>query len=283
MPKTKSSTKAKATKPAAKQPAAKAPAAAPATRVTVTRSTAASRSYKDIMSRPIKGDLTLGALFAELVGTFILVSLLITLSGSAIIAGIAVLVVVIAFGRLSGGHVNPAVTIAMAATRQISVLRATGYIVAQLLGALLALVVINQFVQTAPGVVSPYTGEMQQVTIFKLEALKGDWRPFFAEALGALVLGVGVAAARFNRREGLEAGYLVGGALMLGLLLATQTGVTPVLNPAAALGLDGYKLDNMWTLGVYAIAPVLGAVAGAWLFRLLQWDDAAEKKEQEAA
>jgi aquaporin Z len=283
MPKTKSSTKSKAAKPAAKAEAVKAPSATPTTRVTVTRSSAASsRGYKDILSRPLRGDLTLGALFAELLGTFILVALLLSTNGNAIVAGITVLFCVMAFSRLSGGHVNPAVTIALAATRQISLLRAVGYIIAQLLGAMLALVVISQFVHTSPGIANPYTGEMQAAQVFKIEGLSGDWRPFFAELLGALVLGVGVAAAHFTRRGGIEAGYMIGGALMLGLLLATQ-GSAAVLNPAAALGLEGYKFDNAWTFAVYAAGPVIGAVAGAWLFRLLQQNETTESKRSEAS
>lgn len=279
MPKTKSSTKAKATKPAAKAAAAKAEA--PVVRTTVTRSSAVSRrNYKDILSRRLSGDLTLGALFAELIGSFSLVALLLSTNGNAIIAGITVLVFTIIFGKLSGAHINPIVSVALMATRQVSVVRGVAYIVAQLLGAMLALVVISQFVASAPGVPNPYTGEVTAAQIFKVDALVGDWRPFFAEMLGALVFGLGVAAVTFQRREGLEAGYVVGGALLLGLLLATQ-GSAAILNPAAALSLDAYQIkdNNWWPVAVYAIAPALGAVAGAWLYRVLQWDSQPQKAE----
>jgi aquaporin Z len=286
MPKTKSSTKAKTAKTATKPAAAKAQSV----RTTVTRTSAASsRNYKDIFSRRLSGELSLGALFAELVGTFVLTVLLLNTSGNAIIAGVTVLVFTIVLGRLSGGHFNPAITVGLLATRQISWIRATGYIVAQLLGAMLALVVVSLFINTTPNleVLSPYTNEMvaaDKATLFKVEGLNGDWRPFFAEALGALVLGLGVAAARFTRREGLEAGYVVGGALMLGLLIATYQGTTAILNPAVALGLDAYKMDNFgWAFAVYAIAPLVGVAAGAWLFRLLQLDSQSSQKETEKA
>jgi glycerol uptake facilitator-like aquaporin len=283
MPKTKSSTKAKSTTKSSAKPAGKTTtkaAAAPAVRTTVTRTSAAKArsSYKDILSRRLSGDLSLGALFAEMVGTFVLTVLLLNTSGNAIIAGVTVLVFTIILGRLSGGHLNPAITLAMLATRQISAMRSVAYIVAQLLGAMLAIVVVGQFLATTPDtmVQSQFTGEMvpaQKQEMFKVAGLDGDWRPFLAEALGALVLGLGVAAAKFTRREGLEAGYVVGGALMLGLLVATYQGTTAILNPAVALGLDAYKPDNLWpALAVYALAPAVGAIAGAWLFRLLQWD-----------
>lgn len=278
MPKNKSSTKAKVSKTTGKVVPAKAEAPV-AVRTTVTRSSAAStRSYKDVLSRRLSGDLTLGALFAELIGSFALVALLLSTNGNAIIAGITVLVFTIIFGKLSGAHINPIVSVALMATRQISAMRGVAYIVAQILGAMLALVVITQFVNNAPGVPNPYTGEMTQAQVFKVDALVGDWRPFFAEMLGAIVFGLGVAAVTFQRREGLEAGYLVGGALLLGLLLATQ-GSAAILNPAAALSLNAYKFDNGWTIAVYALAPILGAVAGAWLYRVLQWDSQPPKAE----
>lgn len=282
MPKTKSSTKAKASKPAGKTaPVKTAKAEAPVVRTTVTRSSAASRrNYKDILASRFSRDLTLGALFAELIGSFSLVALLLSTNGNAIIAGITVLVFTIIFGKLSGAHINPIVSIALMATRQVSVVRGIAYIVVQLIGAMLALVVISQFVANAPAVPNPYTGEMTPAQIFKVEALVGDWRPFFAEFLGAIVFGLGVAAVTFQRREGLEAGYVVGGALLLGLLLATQ-GSSAILNPAAALSLDAYQMKdgNMWPIAVYAIAPALGAVAGAWLYRVLQWDSQPPKEE----
>ena len=284
MPKTKSSTKAKAAKPAARSSATKA---APV-RTTVTRTTVTNPG-KNAFSRRLTGELSLGALFAELIGTFVLTVLLLNTSGNAIIAGVTVLVFTIILGRLSGGHLNPAITIGLLATRQITWVRAAGYIVAQLLGAMLALVVVSLFINSTPDVqiMNPYTSEptiAEKPTLFKVDGLNGDWRPFFAEALGALVLGLGVAAARFTRREGMEAGFAIGGALMLGLLVATYQGTTAVLNPAVALGLDAYKMDNFgWALGVYAIAPIVGVAAGAWLFRLLQLDNQSAKKEEAEA
>lgn len=283
MPKTKSSTKAKSTAKSSAKPAGKTTtkaAAAPAVKTTVTRTSVAAKSrsnYKDILSSRLSGDLSLGALFAELVGTFVLTVLLLNTSGNAIIAGLTVVIFTIILGRLSGGHLNPAITLALLATRQITVIRSVAYIVAQLLGAMLAIVVVSQFLATQPTVMTPsqFTGEMVEAPkqeLFKVAELQGDWRPFLAEALGAFILGLGVAAAKFTRREGLEAGFAVGGALMLGLLVATYQGTIAILNPAVALGLNAYQ-DNVWTsLAVYAIGPVVGAIAGAWLFRLLQWD-----------
>jgi glycerol uptake facilitator-like aquaporin len=259
----------------AKAKSAKASASAvPAVKVRTTTVSARTprRDYRAILTNRLGNrDIMLGALFAELVGTFILTAVVLNTSGNIIIAALSVMVLTIALGKLSGGHVNPAVTVALWASRQISGMRATGYIVAQLLGAMLAVVVVTQFVHTAP--VSALTGETPQ--IFSVEAVTGQWRPFLAEGLGALVFGFGIAAIRFGRREGIDAGFTAGGALLLGLILASQA-TSALLNPAVALGVSAYHLDNWWTIWVYALAPVFGASVGAWLYKLMQWD--LEKK-----
>lgn len=237
------------------------------------KATSATR-YKSLLAGQWSGDLMLGALFAEMFGTFVLAAAVLLTSGSIIIAALTVVIMVMALSRLSGGHLNPGVTIALLATRQISVLRAGGYIVAQLLGAMLALLVVTQFVST--GQPDPNLG--QPMKVFEAQALVGDWRPFFAELLGAIVFGFGLAASILNKKEGIDAGYTIGGSLLLGLLLASQASAA-ILNPAVALGLSAYKVgvsgaaDGGWvTVWVYALAPILGLTIGAWLYKLMKWD-----------
>lgn len=90
------------------------------------------------------------AVFAEFVGTFILV---ITALGStvqgwdpdsldivqiALSFGFAVATSVWIIGHISGGHINPAVTVAMLVTRRVSLLRAIMFIISQSLGAIAA-------------------------------------------------------------------------------------------------------------------------------------------------
>lgn len=239
----------------------KAPAA-----VTVTRSTAKP-------SINWGGELVLGALVAELFGTFVLTTVLLNAGGNVFIAAVTVIFLVMALSRLSGGHINPAFTIAMLATKQISAIKAGGYIVAQVIGAMLALTVVTQFVNTAP--VDATLG--QTMTVFKAADIVGDWRPFFAEALGGLIFGLGAAAAVLGRKNSHETGFIVGGSLLLGLIAATLASAA-IVNPAVAVGLSAYHFDNWWTVAAYALAPALGAVAGAWLYKLLQWDVTGTKE-----
>lgn len=221
-------------------------------------------------------NIAIGSLFAELLGTFGLTALVLSTNGNPVVAAVSVLVFVVIFGRLSGAHINPAVTVALLTVRRVSTRRAAGYIVAQLLGSMLALIVIAQFASAAPPVINPETNQLITRSVFEVPALIGTWAPFFAEMLGSLILGFGVAAVTFVKREGLETGFAVGGALMLGLFLAMQ-GSAGVLNPAVALGLDAFT-SNLWTYSVYALAPVIGVTAGVTLFRLLQLDIKEETK-----
>ena len=239
------------------------------TRVSVA---SASRGSKSISGR-LGGELVLGALVAEFVGTFVLTVALLNSAGNVIIAGITVMVLVMALSRLSGGHVNPAVTIAMWATRQISAIKAAGFVVAQILGAMLALVVVTQFVHATP--MDPTTG--QTLSVFNVADVTGQWRPFFAEALGGLVFGLGVAAAVVGRKNSHEAGFIVGGSLLLGLVVASL-GSASIINPAVAVGLSAYHWNNLWSVFAYAVGPLVGVTAGAWLYKLLQWDVTGKKE-----
>src|SRR2546429_2508824 len=90
-------------------------------------------------------------LIAELIGTFAFVFIgagsiitntlthgAIGLLGIALAHGLALAIVITIFAATSGGHINPAVTIAMLVTRRIAPLLGLLYIVAQLVGATLA-------------------------------------------------------------------------------------------------------------------------------------------------
>jgi glycerol uptake facilitator-like aquaporin len=258
---------------------AKAKPSASSAKAKVTVRTVSARGprpdYRAVFSRRLGRDIKLGALFAELLATFVLTAVVLNTNGNIIIAAIALLVVTVAFWRLSGGHANPAITVSLWASRRITGLRATGYIVAQLLGAMLAVVIVTQFVTTAP--VNNLTGEVPHV--FTVDKIVGDWRPFLAEMLGAVVLGLGVAASRFGRKEALEAGWLTGGALFLGLILASQ-GSSALINPAVALGVSAYHLDNWWSVWAYALAPVFGASVGVWLYKAMRWELRATGDEE---
>lgn len=82
------------------------------------------------------------ALLAEFLGTFLLlISILAT--GNALAVGATLALVIFLIGALSGGHVNPAVSLAMFVNGSMTVTELLGYFVVQFLGGALAVFVYH--------------------------------------------------------------------------------------------------------------------------------------------
>lgn len=78
------------------------------------------------------------AVFAELLGTFVFISVVL-LQGTALAIGITLIAVIFLIGKVSGGHVNPAISFIMWLKNDISSAKLVAFIVAQLIGGYLAL------------------------------------------------------------------------------------------------------------------------------------------------
>jgi glycerol uptake facilitator-like aquaporin len=166
-------------------------------------------------------------------------------------------------GRRSGGHMNPAVTVALWLMDAFPGRSVVPYAVAQLAGSVagtgLARLVWGSTVslpQVAHGAIRPAP----------------DWQPasvFLAEAgaMAALILLVGLFLA-YARLIGLVP-YVIGLSVALVIaLLGPFSGGS--INPARQLGpaaLSGQTLD-LW---IYLVVPVLGAVIGASIYHLFIW------------
>lgn len=74
----------------------------------------------------------------EFIGTFIFLSVILT-TGEAIPIGLALAVAIYFGGKVSGGHFNPAVSTMMLMNGKLTLERFAGYVIAQLLGGLVAL------------------------------------------------------------------------------------------------------------------------------------------------
>ena len=82
--------------------------------------------------------MNLTKIIAEFVGTFVFIGVVLS-SGEAIPIGLALAVVIFLIGKVSGGHVNPAVSAALYAKGDINLSTFASYFVVQILGALCAL------------------------------------------------------------------------------------------------------------------------------------------------
>jgi MIP family channel proteins len=202
-------------------------------------------------------------LMAEFVGTFALVllgagSILsgADITGIALAYGIAVFVSVSAFAHLSGGAFNPAVTMALWATKRMKSLDALAYIVTQLLGGLLAAFLLKiaygSFAQTVgvPTLAQP----IKPLYGFLVEAL-------VTFLLMMVIMGVAVdSRGTFSAVAGLPIGLMVSaGVLFSGPLTGGAMNPARWFGPAIASG----QLDNFW---IWILGPVLGALAAVFLY-----------------
>lgn len=218
----------------------------------------------------------IAALIAEFVGTFIFAGAVIASQGQPILVFFALVGVVLTVGILSGAYVNPALTIAAWVTRRMSAMRALGFIVAQLLGAMLALVILNAYVSNAPAASAQqlYAGG-GAAELFKATALPAgkEWLVLMSELLGTAIFGFAVAAATREIKERTAAAFTVGLGLYIGLLIAGSAAAlisaSAILNPAVAVALQ-VNFGNVWNIAIYGLGSILGAVVGFALYDLLR-------------
>ncbi len=242
-------------------------------RPVVAAEAAQKKSFKlNINRRPL-----IAALIAEFIGTFIFAAAVIAGQGQPILVFFALVGVVLAVGTLSGAYVNPALTIAAWVTRRMGGWRALGFIVAQVLGAMLALVVLNAYMSHTPAA-SPQQLYSAGTELFKATALPEgkEWLVLMSEVLGTAIFGFAVAAATREIKERTAAAFTVGLGLYLGLMIAGSAAAlisaSAVLNPAVAIALQLNFFGEAWawTWAVYAIGSTLGAVIGFVLYDLLR-------------
>lgn len=195
-------------------------------------------------------------LLAELIGTFFLVvaALLSPPQLTFALVGAVLLVMVVAIGKVSGSHINPAVTVGLMSVRKIAVGTGLLYIVAQIAGAFLALglgrLLDRGFPQTAPEV-------------------NATW----FEMLGVALLVFVVTRVVLMDAPPAASALAIGIALMTGIAIA---GVSSggILNPAVAVVfLTGDLVRGQEVAGgTYVLAPLIAAVVAALLARAVHDD-----------
>lgn len=185
------------------------------------------------------------------------------LLGIAFAHGLVLMSMIYATGHISGAHINPAVTIAMLATKNISARKAIGYIIAQLLGAAFAGIML---LAIFPAAVS--TVHLGATT---LAAGIGPLKGVLIEAVLTFFLVFTIFGAAVDRKSqtGLY-GLAIGLVLAFDILVGGNfTGAA--MNPARSFGpafASAYWQNHL----IYWAGPVIGAlVAGlAYKFLLLE-------------
>ncbi|CAA2933869.1 aquaporin NIP6-1 [Olea europaea subsp. europaea] len=215
---------------------------------------------------------------AEFIGTFILIftgtaTAIVnqktqgseTLLGLAVSTGLAVMIVILSTGHISGAHVNPSVTIAFAALKHFPWKHVPVYIGAQILASTCAAFSLKAIFHPimGGGVTVPSGGFAQA---FALEFV-----------ISFNLMFVVTAVATDTRAVGKLAGIGVGATVMLNILIAGNinlvyssretTGAS--MNPVRTLG-PAIAANNYKAIWIYLTAPFLGALAGAAAYSLVK-------------
>ena len=217
---------------------------------------------------------------AEFIGTFVLVLFACGVAGqfcavdnsgvlmTALAFGLVIVAMAYSIGNISGCHINPAVSIAMLASKKMSLKDFCGYVIAQFLGAI-----------AGAGVLYAIVGDASKL------GANGLYKT--ADAAGALVENVGISfvieviltfvfvlailGVTSKESNGSVAGLVIGGALVLVHLLGIPFTGTSV-NPARTFGpaLFAGTLGSYW---VFRLAPLAGGVLAALVYNFLAKKD----------
>lgn len=148
-------------------------------------------------------NIPLPALVAELVGTFVLATVALTI-GQPLLVGLVLIVLVFGLGSISGGHFNPAVTFGLWSVKKVEAVKMGFYWVSQFIGGIFALFVSQLF-----------KGEQTNISLASFSSF--DPKIVGAELIGmAIFTFVIISVIQRKSSEGVQAAA-IGLALMTGL------------------------------------------------------------------
>lgn len=218
---------------------------------------------------------------AELLGTFVLVFGGV---GSAVFAGdkigflgvsfafgLSLLAMAYAIGPISGCHINPAVTAGMLMTGKINGRDATGYVVAQVIGATIAAGLVLMIANGLPQGYDPAQSGLAANGYgahspggYSLAA------GFVAEVILSAFLVFTVLGATDPKAPVGFAGVPIGLVLVLIHMVGipvTNTSVNPARSIGPAIFVGGWALQQLW---LFIVAPLIGAVAAAIAYNVVR-------------
>ncbi len=190
--------------------------------------------------------------------------------GISAVFGLIVGAMIYATGHLSGAHFNPAVTLAFAATGHFPWKRVPSYMASQILGGLIAAAALRWSLGNVADL-----GTTQPSPILA----QNGWL-LIEFLLTATLMFVIASVATDGRAVGTMAGSAIGATVALDALWGGPlTGAS--MNPARSIApaLMSGNLDHLWG---YLVAPIFGALAGAFLYERIRAASRPETHPSEA-
>ena len=190
-------------------------------------------------------------------------------AGVALAFGLTVLTMAYALGHISGGHFNPAVTLGLWAGKRFPAREILPYVVAQVIGAIVASAVLFAIVSGRPefamqpnGLAANGYGEHSPGGYNLSSALVTE----IVLTAGFLIVILGSTDARAPKGF---APIAIGLALTLIHLISipvTNTSVNPARSTGPALFVGGWALGQLW---LFWVAPIVGALVAGFGYRTL--------------
>ncbi|MDR5730343.1 MAG: aquaporin Z [Terriglobia bacterium] len=223
--------------------------------------------------------------FAELVGTFVLVfggvgsAVLagkhIGFEGVAFAFGLSLLAMVYTIGPISGCHINPAVTLGVLLARKINSKDAVMYVIAQVIGAIIAAWLI---LTIARGVAGGYDASIAGLGANGFGAhspgLFSMHAAFLTEIILTMFLVLTVLGSTDVKAPVGFAGIAIGLVLTLIHLVSIpvdNTSVNPARSIGPALFVGGWAIQQLW---LFIVAPLIGGAIAAGIYAVIHAPDA---------
>lgn len=193
------------------------------------------------------------------------------LAGIAIAHGLALSIGVSATMNVSGGHLNPAVTILMLATKRISPSHAVAYIISQVVGATIAGIAVAIIYQGAPGgeAALKATGLGTPAPGADVSAVMAMICEIFLTFLLVFAIFGTAVDSRAPKIGGFGIGLTIAADIMMGgPISGAAMNPARVLGPAIANTIFGYGYNwaNHWA---YWVGPVAGALIAGFLYHTM--------------
>ena len=224
--------------------------------------------------------------FAECFGTFVLTFLgcgaavslncgsdTASVVGTAIAFGLAVVAMAYTIGGISGCHINPAITLGVCLRGRMSAKDACGYMVFQVIGAVIAAAVLYCLVSLDPSLaLGTKTGANACASANVINGLVAEIVLTYIFVM--VVLG---ATSKTNGATNNFAGLAIGLSLILIHLVGihyTGTSVNPARSIGPALFEGGQALQQLW---VFIVGPFVGGALAALCWKLIGCECCCEK------
>ncbi|MGX5218015.1 aquaporin Z [Pseudomonas segetis] len=189
--------------------------------------------------------------------------------GVALAFGLSVLTMAFAIGHISGCHLNPAVTLGLWVGGRFPGRQLLPYVIAQLIGGIAAATVLYFIADAKPGFDLAASGFAANGYAEHSPAGYSMAGAFLTEVVMTMMFIVVILGATSTRAPKGFAPIAIGLALALIHMISipvTNTSVNPARSTAVALFAGDWAIAQLW---LFWLAPLLGAVLGAGIYRMI--------------